>query len=62
MKGGIEYDEAISAAVFNDIKERLEMGMHFKVIGMQPTNSKRGIWSISLQRVNTGGAKKKVSE
>ncbi|GAI99925.1 unnamed protein product, partial [marine sediment metagenome] len=33
-----------------------------KIIGMQPTNSKRGIWNISLQRVNTGGAKKKVDE
>ena len=59
MSDLIAIDEAMAAAVYGEVKDRLELGMHFKLIGMQPTNSKRGIWNISLQRVNTGGAPKK---
>lgn len=61
-EGKIKVNEALTMAVYGRMQEQLEVGMHFKVIGMQQSNSKRDIWQISMVRVNTGGASKKEAE
>jgi hypothetical protein len=47
-----------SLSCYPDVAEQLEIGLQFRITGIQKTQSKRGYFIVVCQEVDTGGRPK----